>query len=86
VGLFKTIDVILGSPNRSKGWKVFEVTILCALWFATIVSIIIWLDGNAWTTWSLIARLLLLVTGLATARSVNDGPKLRVYRRPKTAR
>jgi hypothetical protein len=46
------------------------------LWIATLISPLIWFDGNAFTTWSVIVRILILLTALGTLRSWYRHPKL----------
>lgn len=86
MGLFSTIDVIVGSPIRSTTWKFVDVLILFLLWTATIASFLIWLDGNAFTTWSIVVRILPLITALATASSWYRHPKLSKRARQKAER
>lgn len=69
VGLFRTIDDIVGNPHRSRPWKIVDVTVLGVLWILSLVSIAIWLDGNAWSTWSVVVRILPLIALIATAQS-----------------
>ena len=86
MGLFNTIDVIVGSPIRSRIWKFIDVLILCLLWTATIASFLIWLDGNAFTTWSIVVRVLPLITLTATASSWYRHPTLSKRARQKAER
>ncbi len=85
MGLFRTIDVIVGSPVRSRLWKVVDVTFLCVLWTATIVSVLASF-GDPWSTWDIIVRIIVPVTLLATARSWYAHPKLSKRAREKAAR
>jgi hypothetical protein len=86
MGFFKTIDLIAGSPIRSRAWKIIDVAFLCTLWAASIASVVIWLDGNAFTTWSVIVRILVPMTLLVTARSWYRHPKLSKRARENAAR
>lgn len=71
---FRTIEIIVGNPSRSRSWKVIDVTVLSVLWIATICSIVIWLAGNAFTTWSLVVRILPVITVIATAQTWYQHP------------
>ncbi len=76
MGLFKTIDEIVGSPYRSRFWKIADVLFLGLLWFTTAMSVAIWIDGHEWSTWSVIVRVLMPITIVATARSWYRHPRL----------
>ena len=75
MALLKTVEMIVGSPYRSNGWKVFDVTLLCLLWAATIVSVLIWLDGNFLTGWDVGVLTLSFITVIATARVWYRNPR-----------
>jgi hypothetical protein len=74
-GLLRTIDDIVSNPDRSRMWKVIDVVFMCFLWFVTGLSLLIWLDGNAWTSWSVLVRILVPITLIATARSWYQYPR-----------
>ena len=76
MGLFKTIDEIVGSPYRSRSWKIADVLFLCVLWSTTAISVAIWIDGHEWSSWSVIVRVLVPLTIIATARSWYRHPRV----------
>ena len=47
MGLFRTIDDIVGNPYRSRGWKVFDISLLTVLWGATAICIL-WVFAKSW--------------------------------------
>ena len=77
MSLFKTLDEIVGSPYRSRAWKVFDVTLLTVLWTATVVSFVLTYgtSGIASNLW-IVPRVLAPVTLIVTARSWYWHPKL----------
>ncbi len=85
MGLFKTINMIAANPFRSRTWKILDITVLCVLWIATVVSILIWLDGHSWSGWSVAVRILVLVTLAATARSWYRSPTASKRARQRSA-
>ena len=77
MGLFSTLDEIVGSPYRSRAWKVFDVTLLTVLWTATVVSLVLTYGTRGIASnWWIVPRMLALVTLIATARSWYRHPKL----------
>jgi hypothetical protein len=68
VALLKAVELIVGSPYRSRGWKVFDVSLLCILWTASILSVLIWQAGNVATGWDVVVIILPSITVIATAR------------------
>jgi hypothetical protein len=85
MGPFRTIEIITGNPLRSRPWKVIDVTLLSALWVATIASILIWLAGNEWSSWSIVVRILPVIAGIATAQSWYQHPSPSKKARARTA-
>jgi hypothetical protein len=75
MGLFRTIDDIVSNPDRSRMWKIIDVVFLSFLWCITVLSLLIWLDGNAWTSWSVLVRILVPITVIATARTWYQYPR-----------
>ena len=86
LGLFRTIDDIVGNPVRSPFWKIVDVTVLCVLWTAMIVSLVGTFDVNATPSWAVAARVLVPSTLVATARVWYRHPKLSRRARDKMAR
>ena len=68
MGVFRTVNYIVGNPRRSRGWKVFDVTLLCLIWSAAMFSVVSQL-GDPVSSWSVVAKILVPIAVLAGARS-----------------
>jgi hypothetical protein len=86
MGLVRTIDLIVGSPIRSRIWKIVDVAFLSVLWTASIVCVVDGLAGGPFSMWYFAARLLVPVTMLATARSWYRHPGLSKRAKQKAVR
>ncbi len=73
MGLFDTLDHIVSNPNRRRGWKVFDVVLLCSLWAAAgIAAYMSWRSPR--TSWEPAMFILVTVALVATVRSWYDFP------------
>jgi hypothetical protein len=85
MGLMKTIDFIVGNPNRSRAWKRFDVALLVLLWSASIASALMWLATGQWSIWFVVVRVVAPITVLATARSWYRHPRYSRHARERIA-
>ncbi len=77
MGLVRTVREIAGNPDRARGWKIFDLTLVVGAWLGVVVTWVLGWGHGGFSEWTVYRRLALLFAVSVSATSWYRFPRER---------